>query len=172
MYSSETLVSSHQTAWYRNPQSHTMNLNLRSYGILVCSLISCTEGLGFQFRLWDWLFWLRLFMVFVSFQPHSTVQLTNSKALLSRSYHSRTSWLSAWTAQSKNSLEADEEVLKSGSIQKERCTEVLPSQAQVTWQCDSSWHWVNIILSCVLVTIDGVRIGNWIYWSLTSRNYN
>jgi hypothetical protein len=28
------------------------------------------------------------------------------------------------------------------------------------------------ILSCVPVTIDGVWIGNWIYWTLTERNYN
>jgi hypothetical protein len=26
-------------------------------------------------------------------------------------------------------------------------------------------------MSRVLVTIDRVRIGNWIYWPLTSRNY-
>jgi hypothetical protein len=28
-----------------------------------------------------------------------------------------------------------------------------------------------IIPSCVCVTKDGVRIGNWIYWILTGRNY-
>jgi hypothetical protein len=27
------------------------------------------------------------------------------------------------------------------------------------------------MLSHVLVTVDGVRIDNWIYWSLTGRNY-
>jgi hypothetical protein len=27
------------------------------------------------------------------------------------------------------------------------------------------------ILSCVSVTKDGVRIGSWIYWILTGRNY-
>jgi hypothetical protein len=29
-----------------------------------------------------------------------------------------------------------------------------------------------IIVSRVWVTKDGVRIGNWIYWILTGRNYN
>jgi hypothetical protein len=30
---------------------------------------------------------------------------------------------------------------------------------------------VHLILSRVTVTKDGVRIGSWIYWILTGRNY-
>jgi hypothetical protein len=63
--------------------------------------------------------------------PYAASKLTVTLSCAAHKFHStfiqvysRTSWLSAWTPRSKNNLEADEEVVKSGIIQKERCSQV------------------------------------------------